>query len=104
GVPKILGRLKSSWCPESLVVSFKLETDPKILFDKASGAIKKYGVDAVVANVLESRYKELWIVRGPGGEDKGYSTELLTKPDNEDIEVVLVEALERLHSEHIEQK
>lgn len=34
-------------------MSFKLETDADILFEKARAAIRKYGVDAVVANVLE---------------------------------------------------
>ncbi|KAF4687120.1 hypothetical protein FOZ60_004269 [Perkinsus olseni] len=104
GVPKVLGRVKGTWCPQALVVSFKLETDPDILFEKASGAIKKYGVDAVVANVLESRYRKLWIVRGAESvdTDRHYTTRLITKPESEDIEGVLVKALQELHTHHIQ--
>ncbi|KAF4703407.1 hypothetical protein FOZ63_013174, partial [Perkinsus olseni] len=104
GVPKVLGRVKGTWCPQALVVSFKLETDPDILFEKASGAIKKYGVDAVVANVLESRYRKLWIVRGAESveTDRDYTTRLITKPESEDIEGVLVKALQELHTHHIQ--
>ncbi len=40
-VPKMLGEIKQHWCPEATLVSFKLETDPAILFHKAEGAIKK---------------------------------------------------------------
>ena len=40
------------WCPDALIVSFKLETNPNILVAKAAGAIRKYGVDVVCANVL----------------------------------------------------
>ncbi|EEQ99884.1 Phosphopantothenate--cysteine ligase, putative [Perkinsus marinus ATCC 50983] len=104
-VPKVLGRIKCEWCPRALVVSFKLETDADILFEKARAAIRKYGVDAVVANVLETRYQKLWIVKGgKHSDDSGhdYTTELITKPDSGDIEDVLVEGLERLHDTHIE--
>ncbi|KAF4747667.1 hypothetical protein FOZ62_023816 [Perkinsus olseni] len=104
GVPKVLGHVKGTWCPQALVISFKLETDPDILFEKASGAIKKYGVDAVVANVLESRYRKLWIVRGAKSvdTDRDYTTRLITKPESEDIEGVLVKALQELHTHHIQ--
>ena len=47
--------MKAKWCPEALCVSFKLETDIKILESKARGSIAKYGMDLVVANELHSR-------------------------------------------------
>jgi phosphopantothenate-cysteine ligase len=43
-------------------VSFKLETDPNILISKATGAITKYGVDCVIANLLHTRNSEVQIV------------------------------------------
>merc|ERR1712232_1435332 len=52
-VPKLLGAVKH-WAPQSLVVSFKLETNPNILLAKAVGALKKYGVDAVCSNLLHT--------------------------------------------------
>ena len=33
-VPKMLGTLRREWCPEAMVVSFKLETDDKLLIGK----------------------------------------------------------------------
>ncbi|CAK0822654.1 unnamed protein product [Prorocentrum cordatum] len=57
-VPKLLGAVRS-WAPDALLVSFKLETNANILDAKAAGAICKYGVDAVCANLLHS-YRE-WV-------------------------------------------
>ena len=37
------------------MVSFKLETDTTILFDKATAALRNYGVHLVVANLLHNR-------------------------------------------------
>eukprot|EP01025_Chloroclados_australasicus_P040800 TRINITY_DN42862_c0_g1_i1.p1 TRINITY_DN42862_c0_g1~~TRINITY_DN42862_c0_g1_i1.p1 ORF type:complete len:350 (-),score=37.22 TRINITY_DN42862_c0_g1_i1:52-1065(-) len=54
-VPKMLGKLKSEWAPSAFVVSFKLETDEDILVKKAEQAVAKYGIDAVVANLLHTR-------------------------------------------------
>ena len=50
--PKMLTSVCNTWCPDAMVVSFKLETNPNILLAKAASAIKKYGVDVVCANVL----------------------------------------------------
>ena len=52
-VPKLLGRLTHVWAPQSFCVSFKLETDESILERKAAGAVHKYAVDLVVANLLQ---------------------------------------------------
>lgn len=57
-VPKLLGAVRS-WVPAALLISFKLETNGNILDAKAAGAICKYGVDAVCANLLHS-YRE-WV-------------------------------------------
>lgn len=60
--PKCLSALKAEWCPSALIVSFKLETDTSILMKKATGAILKYGVDFVVANLLQTRNSEVHVV------------------------------------------
>jgi hypothetical protein len=54
-VPKMLLALKSTWAPESYVISFKLETDPDLVIAKARGAIAKYHVNMVIANQLQVR-------------------------------------------------
>lgn len=52
-VPKTLHLLTSNWAPNAFVVSFKLETDEKILISKAQAAIANYQVNLVVANMLQ---------------------------------------------------
>ena len=49
-VPKKLALIKTERNPNTVLISFKLETDSQILEEKALGAIDKYGVDMVVAN------------------------------------------------------
>eukprot|EP00928_Gymnodinium_smaydae_P040419 TRINITY_DN27413_c0_g2_i1.p1 TRINITY_DN27413_c0_g2~~TRINITY_DN27413_c0_g2_i1.p1 ORF type:complete len:310 (+),score=63.12 TRINITY_DN27413_c0_g2_i1:64-993(+) len=67
-VPKILGSIKRgggselAWAPEAFVISFKLETDNAILLTKAAGAISKYGVDVVCANLLQNYKREVTLV------------------------------------------
>ena len=64
--PKCLGLLKKEWAPSAFIVSFKLETDETILVEKAKEAIKKYSVDAVLANELASRYHRVKVVTSSG--------------------------------------
>ena len=59
-VPKKLGEIKAR-CPQSYVVSFKLETDKAKIEAAARKAIAKYGVDAVVGNQLATRQDECTI-------------------------------------------
>jgi phosphopantothenate-cysteine ligase len=51
------GNAEAPWAPRAFVVSFKLETNPAILLAKASGALIKYRVDLVCANLLQT-YKQ----------------------------------------------
>ncbi|CAG9319861.1 unnamed protein product [Blepharisma stoltei] len=59
--PKKLGLIKKI-CSKALVVSFKLETDPKELLKSCHNALSKYEVDYVVGNVLDMRNQELILV------------------------------------------
>lgn len=67
-VPKVLGAIKMgregepAWAPDAFAVSFKLETNGAILLAKATGAIAKYGVDVVCANLLQSYKREVSLV------------------------------------------
>lgn len=65
-VPKMLGMLTRQWAPHSFVVSFKLETDEQILFQKAGAALKNYGVHLVVANLLQTRTDVCYLVKSTG--------------------------------------
>lgn len=54
-VPKLLGEVKKTWNPQTVLVSFKLETDGNLLEASAKSAFTNYGVDMVVANELKSK-------------------------------------------------
>ncbi|KAL2892896.1 Phosphopantothenate--cysteine ligase 2 [Bienertia sinuspersici] len=65
-VPKMLSVLRKDWAPLAFCISFKLETDSHILLEKASTALKKYNVHAVVANELVTRKEEVTVVTTHG--------------------------------------
>ena len=63
-VPKILSTLVSAWAPRgSLIVSFKLETDPSLLVSKAKQSLERYGHDLVIGNLLTTRKWEVVLVQ-----------------------------------------
>ncbi|KAI9037078.1 phosphopantothenate--cysteine ligase CAB2 [Aspergillus affinis] len=62
-VPKFLHRLVDGWAPEgSMIVSFKLETDPNLLVYKAQTALKRYSHHLVIGNMLSTRKWEVVFV------------------------------------------
>lgn len=68
-VPKFLTTFVSQWAPKgSLIVSFKLETDPSILVSKAEQSLHKYGHDLVIGNLLTTRKWEVVFVTKDGDE------------------------------------
>jgi phosphopantothenate---cysteine ligase (ATP) len=68
-VPKFLSNLVHSWAPKgSMIVSFKLETDPSLLVTKAEQALDRYQHDLVIGNLLTTRKWEVVFVSRDGGE------------------------------------
>ncbi|KAK6437719.1 Phosphopantothenate--cysteine ligase cab2 [Oleoguttula sp. CCFEE 5521] len=67
-VPKFLKQLVDVWSPKSMIVSFKLETDPSILAEKSRYALKKYSHDLVIGNMLNTRKHEVLFVSAAGGD------------------------------------
>ncbi|OJJ99971.1 hypothetical protein ASPACDRAFT_119887 [Aspergillus aculeatus ATCC 16872] len=62
-VPKFLHRLVDGWAPDgSMVVSFKLETDPNLLVYKAKTALERYAHHLVIGNLLATRKWEVVFV------------------------------------------
>ncbi|CAF0888285.1 unnamed protein product [Adineta steineri] len=60
-VPKLLGFVKGQYAPEAFVVSFKLETDEKILQEKCLQSAEKYNQDIIVGNMLQTRTNQVQI-------------------------------------------
>ena len=98
-VPKMLGVLRCSWAPEAFVVSFKLETDEAILESKATGAMKKYGLNAVVANLLPTRTRQVRLFF-----ESLEAEEINLSESAKDIEEQIVQRLVDVHQKHREEK
>jgi phosphopantothenate-cysteine ligase len=59
-VPKFLHRLVDGWAPDgSMVISFKLETDPGLLVYKSRTALQRYSHHLVIGNLLSTRKWEV---------------------------------------------
>ena len=103
GVPKMLGALRQEWAPEMFNVSFKLETDEAILLKKARGAIDKYSMDCVVANILHTRYDRVTLVAAPSAEEpEGAARMVAREPGSKMLlETVFVPELCALHAKHV---
>ena len=68
-VPKFLKRLVDQWAPEAMIISFKLETDPSILTEKARHALRKYAHHLVIGNLLTTRKWEVVFVSNVTSSD-----------------------------------
>lgn len=110
-VPKCLGMLRHAWAPNALHVSFKLETDEGLLLRKAAGAIEKYGMHCVVANMLHTRKDKVVVVsREQTGAslpntsklDGGMIAETIEREDGDCIEGKLVAYIVGRHRSHCE--
>ncbi|KAJ2848050.1 Phosphopantothenate--cysteine ligase cab2 [Coemansia brasiliensis] len=97
-VPKFLRPLVKNWAPLCFIVSFKLETDVKLLEPKAKHALEKYGHQIVVANLLNTRKWQVWLVT----RDQDPCVLQISKEDldaGRDIEQDIVAELARRHKE-----
>ncbi|XP_054995158.1 phosphopantothenate--cysteine ligase isoform X2 [Sorex araneus] len=95
-VPKMLSPLVKDWAPKAFVISFKLETDPSIVIDRARNALDVYRHQVVVANILESRRSFVVIVT------KDSETKLILSEEEEEkgveIEEKIVNDLKSRHT------
>lgn len=85
-VPKTLKCFKEI-TPETKFVSFKLETDEKILETKMEESLKKYSMDVIVGNILDKRRNEIFIYT------QGKFEKIIRDPQIEFIEEVLIKHL-----------
>ncbi|KAL6900228.1 DFP domain-containing protein [Trichoderma evansii] len=116
-VPKFLKSLVEGWAPLGMIVSFKLETDPRILVHKARFSLERYQHHLVVGNLLSTRKWEVVFV-APGREDRwlrvprqggwGDAEGRPLRPDEapegdpeEEIEALIIPAVAELHDAHI---
>lgn len=98
-VPKMLSPLVKDWAPQAFVTSFKLETDPSILLDRARRALDIYRHQAVVANVLDTRRGYVVVVTRDTQAELVLSDEDVSK--EVEIEDRIVSNLTKAHSQFI---
>ncbi|KAJ4761567.1 phosphopantothenate-cysteine ligase-like protein [Rhynchospora pubera] len=96
-VPKMLSVLRKEWAPAAFCASFKLETDPDIIAQKADAALKKYGMHVVVANLLANYKEEVVVVT------QNEKTTVRRNSTDEDLEKQLIGLLTERHSDYINQ-
>ena len=101
-VPKMLSPLVKDWAPQAFVTSFKLETDPSILLDRARRALDLYRHQAVVANVLDTRRGYVVVVTQDTQAELVLSDEDVSQ--EVEIEEMIVSNLTTAHGRFINQK
>jgi len=98
-VPKFLKTLVDSWAPDSMIVSFKLETDSTMLIQKARHALKKYAHHLVIGNLLTTRKWEVLFVSTAEGEQWIRVPQHAEQPSMVEIESLMIPAVARLHDD-----
>ena len=82
-VPKVLGTLVKEWVPEAYVVSFKLETEDRLLIPKAEKSLRSYGHQLVIGNQLHRRKFEVVLVEqkpSSGSTEKEFTNTWIQLP------------------------
>lgn len=77
----------------------QLETDERILREKAEAALAKYKVHAVVANALHTRYQHVDVYTPPGEE--GSQCRRILHSEELGLEENLMAMLARMHLDKI---
>ncbi|VDD90875.1 unnamed protein product [Enterobius vermicularis] len=98
-VPKIIKNLVCDLVPEAFVVSFKLETDEKLLVKKSIDALERYGHKLVIANLLDKR-KE-WVIFVTKGSQEYIRLNKDQIASGVEIEEQIIQKLKTMHEEHI---
>uniref|UniRef100_A0A453T7A5 DNA/pantothenate metabolism flavoprotein C-terminal domain-containing protein n=1 Tax=Aegilops tauschii subsp. strangulata TaxID=200361 RepID=A0A453T7A5_AEGTS len=86
-----------SHCPQCVPAKLQLETDPDILIQKAEAALRKYGMNVVVANEL-ANYKDVVVMVTSTGK-----TTVSRRSKEDDLEEQLIGLLVKMHSDHAKQ-
>jgi phosphopantothenate-cysteine ligase len=91
-VPKLLGSIKGEYAPEAFVVSFKLETDEKILENKCIQSADKYNQDIIIGNMLKTRTNQVRIF-----ERINKQWTIINRLEDREIEYEIIEFLQNKH-------
>lgn len=101
-VPKVMGLLRKTWAPDAFVVSFKLETDQAILRKKAHAAVKKYNINMVIGNILETRHEKVWVLYPAAANTRDFDWKAITRPRNSDTDALEEALLDFVVEQHFD--
>ena len=95
--PKLLPMMRV-WCPQSYIVSFKLETEVSRLHQSGLKALERYRVNCVVGNELHTRHKRVTLMTA--------DMTTVIEPSNTDVELEseLVTRVLQLHASYVIQQ
>lgn len=99
-VPKFLKPLVSHWAAKGLIVSFKLETDTKLLVPKARYALTKYGHQVVIGNMLKTRKQTVTLITQ--NSEKVLSLTKEQMYGDVEIESLIISELVQIHQKWID--
>ena len=112
-VPKFLHHLVDGWAPAgSMIVSFKLETDPSLLIAKSEQALQRYWHHLVIGNLLSTRKWEVVFVTRDKDGSMGQRWIRIPKPEKSEqhhhrreteIESEIIPELKKMHDAMMEQ-
>lgn len=94
-VPKFLRRLVESWATQAMIISFKLETDDKLLIKKSDQALDRYNHQLVIGNLLQTRNKEVVFV----SEQNRDGDWIKLSDGNQIIEELIVQEIVKRHNQ-----
>lgn len=99
-VPKFLKPLVSNWAAKGLIVSFKLETDTKLLVPKARYALTRYGHQVVIGNMLKTRKQTVTLITQHSEKVLSLTEEQM----NQEIEIesLIIYELVQIHQKWID--
>lgn len=93
--PKMVLPLTQVWAPNAFTVTFKLETDTKVLMSHAKLALEKYRHQAVVANILDTRTTTVTFVTRESEQVLECTAE--DRARGKELEEAIVRELVRMH-------
>lgn len=105
-VPKFLSKLVNKWAHGAMIVSFKLETDEKILIDKCKYALNKYNHQLVIGNILTKKDEEVTFINkffenNNEKDGNGFVINTFKVGDATNIEQIIVPNVIELHAEWV---
>jgi len=106
-VPKVVGLVRQQWAPNAFLVTFKLETDEKLLQEKVHQTVERYGCNLIIGNLLSTRHQQvhLWCppTQARPADPQDWSATTLSKTSHhaDSLEILLVESVVEQHFEYL---